>query len=158
MGLLRDLVARRDPRPVRLAYAVGAVSNLACLDEIAAAQSVLDLQVMILSEHGAEGFEGEVGRLDRARLDRLLSGLDPKDCVAMMCGPGPMVVAVSDTLMEIGLPVENIVYERFDYSSGAASRQDRKRHGAGLVGGRRAGHWRGGLRAACRLIETPIQV
>ncbi|RFU12272.1 iron reductase [Rhodobacteraceae bacterium W635] len=127
MGLLRDLVARRDPRPVRLAYAVGTVSNLACLDEIRAAQSVLDLQVMILSEAGAEGFEGEVGRLDRARLDRLLSGLDPADCVAMMCGPGPMVVAVSDTLMEIGLPVEKIVYERFDYSSGAASRQDRKR-------------------------------
>lgn len=127
MGLLRDLVARRDPRPVRLAYAVGTVSNLACLDEIRAAQSVLDLEVMILSEDSAEGFEGEVGRLDRARLDRLLSGLDPADCVAMMCGPGPMVVAVSDTLMEIGLPVEKIVYERFDYSSGAASRQDRKR-------------------------------
>lgn len=141
MGLLRDLVARRDPRPVRLAYAVGAVSNLACLDEIAAAQSVLDLQAMILSETGGEGFAGEVGRLDHARLDRLLSGLDPKDCVALMCGPGPMVVAVSDTLMEIGLPVDAIVYERFDYSSGAASRQDRKRMaqvlsvGAGLAVG-----------------------
>ena len=36
MGLLRDLVVRRDPRPVRLAYAVGQPANLACLDEIAA--------------------------------------------------------------------------------------------------------------------------
>jgi len=127
MGLLRDLAARRDPRPVRLAYAVGQVSNLACREEIATAQSVLDLEVMLLSEDGADGFDGEVGRLDRTRLERLLSGLDPADCVAMMCGPGPMVVAVSDTLMEVGLPMENIVYERFDYATGAASRQDRKR-------------------------------
>jgi predicted ferric reductase len=127
MGLLRDMVARGDRRAVRLAYAVGQPSNLACLDEIEAARAVLDLEVLLLSETDASGFAGEIGRLDRARFDRLLRGLDPAETVAMMCGPGPMVVAVSDMLDDIGLRSDRIVYERFDYSAGLASRQDRRR-------------------------------
>jgi predicted ferric reductase len=55
MGLLRDMVARGDTRPVRLAYAVGRPSNFACLAEIEAARAVLDLQVMLLSETPAGG-------------------------------------------------------------------------------------------------------
>lgn len=141
MGLLRELVARKDPRPVRLAYAVGQPSNLACVEEIEAAKTVLDLKAMLLSETGEEGFSGEVGRFDQPRLARLLIGLEPKETVAMMCGPGPMVVAVSDMLLDHGLPMERIVYERFDYSAGSASRQDRKRFvrfmavGAAVVAG-----------------------
>jgi predicted ferric reductase len=127
IGLLRELVARRDPRPVRLAYAVGKPSNLACLDEIEAAKAVLDLKTMLISETGAEEFAGEVGRFDQARIARLLAGLEPGETVAMMCGPGPMVVAVSDMLFDHGLPMKRIVYERFDYSAGSSSRQDRKR-------------------------------
>lgn len=136
MGLLRDLVARADPRPVRLAYAVGKPSNLACLEEIEAAGEVLDLRVMLLSETAAEGFDGIVGRLGRDALETLLEGLDRRGTVALMCGPGPMVAAVSDTLEDMGLPRESVVYERFDYAGGHASRQDRRRRARFLaVGG-----------------------
>jgi ferredoxin-NADP reductase len=141
MGLLRDLVVRRDPRPVRLAYAVGQPANLACLDEIAAAEEVLDLKVMLVSETGGPDFAGEIGRLDRPRLERLLDGLDRRATVAMICGPGPMVAAVSDLLLDAGLPGERIVYERFDYATGPTSRLDRRRRsrslalGAALAGG-----------------------
>jgi ferredoxin-NADP reductase len=55
----------------------------------------------------------------------MLRGLDPERTVALICGPGPMVTAVSDTLIEIGLPMERVMYERFDYSEGA-SRLDRR--------------------------------
>jgi predicted ferric reductase len=139
MGLLRDLVARGDRRPVRLAYAVGQPSNLACLPEIAAAEQVLDLRTMLLSETEAPGFAGFVGRLGEAELAGLLYGLDRAETVAMMCGPGPMVAAVADTLEDLGLKRERIVYERFDYAGGHASRQDRRRRarflalGAGLA-------------------------
>jgi predicted ferric reductase len=139
MGLLRDLVARGDRRPVRLAYAVGQPSNLACLPEIAAAGEVLDLGTMLLSETGEAGFGGVVGRLGAAELEALLDGLDRKETVALMCGPGPMVAAVADALEDLGLPRANVVYERFDYAGGHASRQDRRRRrrfvavGAGLA-------------------------
>jgi predicted ferric reductase len=127
MGLLRDLAARGDPRPVRLAYAAGQPENFACLPEIEAACSRLDLQVMLLSEEGGPQWQGLVGRLDRTRLDQMLEGLDPARSVALICGPGPMVTAVSDILHDLGMPMEKVIYERFDYSGGDASRQDRRR-------------------------------
>ncbi len=36
-----------------------------------------------------------------------------------------MVTAVSDTLIELGLPMHRLMYERFDYSEGA-SRLDKR--------------------------------
>ncbi|CAD7057249.1 iron reductase [Pseudorhizobium halotolerans] len=126
VGILRDMVARRERRPVRVAYAVGTPANFACVDEIAAAGAVLDLKTLLISEEAPAGWDGAVGRLDNARLGELLEGLEPKGCVAMMCGPGGMVSAVSDTLLDLGLPMKNVVYERFDYSGGASSRQDRR--------------------------------
>ena len=132
IGILRDLVARRDPRPVRLAYAAGVPQNFACLPEIETAKQVLDLKVMLVSEEAGDGWTGEVGRLSADRLQSLLDGLDPQRSVALICGPGPMVTAVSDTLLDLGLPMNKVVYERFDYAGGA-SRQDRRR-AAGFLG------------------------
>lgn len=48
------------------------------------------------------------------------------NAIAMICGPGGLVTAVSDALLESGLPMDNVVYERFDYAAGASSRQDRR--------------------------------
>lgn len=138
MGLLRDLVAQRDPRPVRLAYAAGNPQNFACLPEIEAAGKVLDLQTMLISEDHADGWVGQVGRLTQDRLRDLMQGLNAQRTVALICGPGPMVTAVSDALLDLGLPMDRVVYERFDYAGGAG-RQDRKRAlnflavGAGLA-------------------------
>lgn len=125
IGLLRDLVAREDQRPVRLAYAVGQPQNFAHLDELRAASDSLDLQLTLLSETEAPGWDGPIGFLTRERLQDMLDGLDPKTTVALMCGPGPMVVAVSDALLDLGMPMHNIIYERFDYAGGTRSRQDR---------------------------------
>jgi len=139
MGILRDLLARRDPRPVRLAYAAGVPANFACLPEIEAARETLDLRVMLISETDAVGWGGLVGRLSPDRLRDLVDGLDLQRAVAFICGPGPMVTAVSDGLLDLGFPMNKVVYERFDYAGGA-SRQDRRYArnfmaiGAGLAG------------------------
>ncbi len=127
IGLVRDMAARGDRRPVRVVYAAGHPQNFARLDELRAAESTLDMRLMPIAEQGAPGWQGEIGLLDRDRLQRLLTGLDPKTTVAMMCGPGPMVVKVSDTLLDLGLPTHNVIYERFDYGGGPTSRQDRAR-------------------------------
>lgn len=126
MGLLRDLTARGDPRPVRLAYAAGRPENFACLPEIEAARGHLDLQVTLMSEETGPGWAGGIGLLDRDALGRMLAGIDPAKSVAMICGPGPMVTSVSDTLLDLGVPMDRVIYERFDYSGAGASRQDRR--------------------------------
>ncbi len=127
IGLLRDMAARRDPRPVRLGYAAGRPENFACIDEIEAAKRMLDLKAVLASEVADEEWPGAVGRLDRRLLSELLQGLEPSRTVAFICGPGPMVTAVSDALLDLGLPMRNVVYERFDYGGETASRQDRRR-------------------------------
>ncbi|WP_371038603.1 ferric reductase-like transmembrane domain-containing protein [Rhodosalinus sp. FB01] len=134
MGLLRDLDARGDPRPVRLAYAAGTPENFACLPEIEAAKARLDLEVLLVSEEGGPGWAGAVGRLDRDRLSAMLRDLDPEQAVAFICGPGPMVTAVSDTLVDLGVPMGQVIYERFDYLGGT-SRQDRRMRGRYLAVG-----------------------
>ncbi len=133
MGLLRDLLVRGDTRPVGLAYAAGTPANFACMEEIEAAKARLDLRAMLVSEESDEDWQGAVGRLDHERLSALLDGLDPARSVALICGPGPMVAAVSDALLDLGIPMNRIVYERFDYAAGATSRQDRRR-GLAFVG------------------------
>lgn len=127
LGILRDMVARGDTRPVRLAYAVGAAANFACLDELRNAARMLDLRLWLTCEDGAKDPDILDGRLTPERLRDMLDGLDPAQTKALICGPGPMVVAVSDALLDLGLPMDNVIYERFDYAAGAKSRQDRKR-------------------------------
>jgi ferredoxin-NADP reductase len=141
MGLLRDMVARGERRPVRLAYAAGAPANFACLDEIEAAREQLDPRVLLVSEAAAPGWRGEIGLLDRGRLRTLLEGLDPARSVALMCGPAGMVTAVSDALLDVGMPMDGVIYERFDYAAGSKSRQDsrRTRRLAAIGGGVAAG-------------------
>lgn len=125
MGLLRDMTARGHDNPVRLAYAAGAPDNFVCLPEIAAAEERLDLRTLLLSETPGADWQGETGLLDRDRLVTMLEGLDPARTIALMCGPGPMVTAVADTLIDLGMPMDRVIYERFDYSEGA-SRLDRR--------------------------------
>src|SRR5690606_38492748 len=84
------------------------------------------LKVMLISESPAEGWAGETGFLDRDKLRTLLQGIHPSRTVSLMCGPGGMVTAISDALLDVGLPMQNVVYERFDYAVGASSRQDRR--------------------------------
>ncbi len=133
MGLLRHLVASKDRRPIRVAYAAGHPENMACLDELVAAQSVLDLKLMLISEAESADWVNPTGFLDRSKLAELLDGLDPSRTVALICGPGVMVTNVSDTLLDMGLPMKNVVYERFDYAGGLSARQDRRRT-LGFVG------------------------
>ncbi len=105
----------------------GRPANFACLPEIEAAKARLDLRATLVSEEPGEGWTGPLGRLDTNRLAEMLSGLDPARSVALICGPGPMVTATSDALIDLGMPMRNVVYERFDYSGAGSSRQDRTR-------------------------------
>ncbi|MFP1632736.1 ferric reductase-like transmembrane domain-containing protein [Zhengella sp. ZM62] len=126
MGLLRDMVSRHEKRPVRMAYAVGRPSNFACLEEIDAAREALDFKVVLVSEESAPDWNGDTGRIDSACLAQLLGSLDRTQACAYICGPGPMVTATSDALLDLGLKMDNIRYERFDYGGAASSRQDRR--------------------------------
>jgi predicted ferric reductase len=124
MGLLRDLAARHDPRPVRLIYAAGTPASMIDPKEILAAAPDLDFKAQFLVEQADEGWPYQTGLVDDAVLHTALDGLDPKRTAVMMCGPGPMTAALADRAKELGVPLHLIHYERFDYFGGHRSRKD----------------------------------
>lgn len=126
LGLARDLDRSDDPRPIRVLVAAGGPERLVGLDDLAAIAARRDLRVVTICEDGGPGYTGAVGRMDRAALERLMDGLDPARTLAMICGPGPFMVAAADTLLDLGLAEDRVLYERFDYADGTLSRQDRK--------------------------------
>ncbi len=124
-GLLADLSACGDKRPVRLIYRGVSPSRMIAPAEIEATARGLDLSA-IYSARQANGDDlFETGRPDRAMLARALAGVSPARTVAMICGPGSMIVAVADTLHDLGLPLGRIHYERFDYGDESRSAKDR---------------------------------
>ncbi|HUG62660.1 MAG TPA: ferredoxin reductase family protein, partial [Methylomirabilota bacterium] len=148
LGILRDLRERRDPRPVRLVYGAGSPDKIVAQDEIAAAADAIDLSAILVSETADPGWTGDTGWIDRPRLERALDGLDRRETLAMICGPDAMITAVADTLVDLGLPMKSVVYERFDYAGGSVAQADRRQAkifaavGAALVAAVAAFAWR----------------
>ena len=73
------------------------------------------------------------GRLGPEQMTQLLDGLDPARTDVLICGPGPLMTSLTDTLAGLGVPLSRIDYERFSYGAGTLSAKDKRRLGA--VGG-----------------------
>ncbi|WP_238381143.1 ferric reductase-like transmembrane domain-containing protein [Alkalilacustris brevis] len=126
VGLLEDMQARRETRPVHLIYA--ARDSAALLD-----RALLDPPLQAIGGKatyladkpgGAEGV-GQ-GPITGAHLRAALGDTPPERCATMICGPGGMTTSVTDTLHQMGLPLAAIHYERFDYDDEAGSIKDRQ--------------------------------
>lgn len=45
--------------------------------------------------------------------EELQANVDPQRTLCYLCGPPPMIEAVSQTLMHLGLPKDRIVFEKW---------------------------------------------
>lgn len=124
MGLLRDLQARGDKRPVRLIYAAGSPATMIDPKAVLAEAPDLDFKAQFVVEQADEGWPYATGLVDDAVLAVAFDGLDPARTAVMMCGPAPMTAALADKAKALGVPLHLIHYERFDYSGGHRSRKD----------------------------------
>jgi predicted ferric reductase len=125
LGILRDLAARGDRRPVRLIYAAGSPPSMIDPEEITAAGAGLDLRTQFVVEAADEGWAYRIGRAGAREFGAAMEGLDPKRTAVMICGPAPMTVAIADLAARSGVPLRLVHYERFDYGGGRRSRKDR---------------------------------
>jgi predicted ferric reductase len=112
MSILRTARDARDRRPFVLLYGSRNLDDVIFRDELAELEGELDLQVVhVLSEPG-DDWDGERGYIDAG----LLASRLPADAArrnVFVCGPGPMVPAVSMALAEVGVPPEHVHVERF---------------------------------------------
>jgi predicted ferric reductase len=115
LGILRDLELSGDRRPVRLVYGARNASRLVGRDLIEAAASTLALRVEYLLEEAGSDWQGGRGGLTAEVFARTLAGWDARDCLCLLCGPTGMMLAGECELLALGVPLANIVYERFEY-------------------------------------------
>lgn len=115
LGILRDLAAERDARPIGLVYGARNVGRLVARQEIGAFGSVLDLQTEFVLEEPPAEWTGGRGEITREAVKRALRGRDPRRSLCLICGPTPMMLAIERHLLALGVPARQIVFERFEY-------------------------------------------
>ncbi|MCC5986475.1 MAG: ferric reductase-like transmembrane domain-containing protein [Pararhodobacter sp.] len=126
LGILEDLAERGEKRPVRLIYAARnaeALLDPALLDPPLKA---LGARAIMLADNPAGREDLRHGPVSEAHLSEALEGLDPARCGALICGPGGMTTAAADGLHALGVPLDLIHYERFDYDEKAGAQKDRQ--------------------------------
>jgi predicted ferric reductase len=126
LGILRDLAARRDARPVRLLYGGRDRDDLIDPAQILSIGALLDFEGQFFIEKAEEGWPYQTGRVGPTELARALRGLVPRRTAVMICGPGPMTAAIADAAERLDVPPKLIRYERFDYAGGHRARKDKR--------------------------------
>jgi predicted ferric reductase len=113
LSMLRTMADREDVRPAILVYANGDWEGVAFRDELERLETRMNLTVVHVLERPPATWAGEVGYVTAELLSRRLpSGY--RRFQFFICGPDPMMDAVENALVELGVPGERVHTERFD--------------------------------------------
>lgn len=125
LAILEDLSADQNKRPVRLISVCSSGERMFPPHLVNKAAHGLNFHAIYLVERNMK-LEGQrLGTLNRETIAKMMDGLNPRNTLAMICGPPAMMSATTDLLSEQGLPLRMIRYERFDYADTPPSRKDR---------------------------------
>jgi predicted ferric reductase len=112
-SILQTLRDREDVRPVILFYAAHDWSRVSFREEIEALRQSLNLTIVYVFEAPGDDWTGERGYVTAGVLRRHLPRQYTR-FMYFMCGPVPMMDALEEALVEIGVPAGAIQSERFD--------------------------------------------
>jgi predicted ferric reductase len=113
MSMLRTLADRRDERPLLLIYGNESWDGITFREELDDLTRRLDLEVVHVLRDPPDGWEGETGYVDRAVIERHLPDLHTERFY-FLCGPQVMMATVEDALLELDVPLDRTLMERFD--------------------------------------------
>ncbi len=113
MSMVRQLHAIGSTLPVTLIAAFRSPDEIIYRGELAVlAQAMPTLRLCILVEQPDAAWRGEIGRPTRALIAAALSS-DPATTRVQLCGPRPMMDAVTKMLVELGVAPKHIHIEDF---------------------------------------------
>ena len=125
LSLLRELAARGERRPVVLVFGNRIAEQIIFEDELREIATRIDLRTHFVLGEPPAGWAGITGQLDPDTLRPLLPAR-PEGWLYFVCGPTPMIDAVEHALDRAGVPLDQIVAERFRYDSGRPGRRERQ--------------------------------
>ena len=115
IGLLRELSLTGDPRPRTLIYADKDPSQIVHQDELERLNEEPATSVVQVFDAPPDDWTGETGYVTEALLARHFPLEAWNDWLFVLCGPPPMLDAVENALISLGVSPERILSERFDY-------------------------------------------
>ncbi|TFG62554.1 MAG: hypothetical protein E4H28_07515 [Gemmatimonadales bacterium] len=115
MSILRQLREDRDRRPIKLVYGNRVAEQIMYEGELADMKSDLSIEIHHVLSEPPPGWTGAVGQVDEALLEKLLGTEDRGAWLYVVCGPGPMIDSVENSLSGLGIPLRQILAEKFDY-------------------------------------------
>lgn len=115
LSILRELHARRDPRPMRLLYGNRHEGQIVGRSELEAMARDLDCETRLVLSEPPDGWAGGVGMLEQAQVGAFFDHPERNRWVYFVCGPNVMLSSVERSLRSLGIPPGNIVSERFRY-------------------------------------------
>ncbi|MEX0961227.1 MAG: hypothetical protein WDZ63_18260 [Burkholderiales bacterium] len=126
LSLLRELGARKDPRPVTLIYGNRNREQIVPVETLADTARLRNFTCHYVLSEPPEGWAGITGHLDRRTLEQCLRTDERRNSRYYLCGSVPMIDSVERALEELGVPLGQIVAEKFQYDFGQRSRRTRR--------------------------------
>ncbi|MCS7102154.1 MAG: ferric reductase-like transmembrane domain-containing protein [Burkholderiaceae bacterium] len=126
VGLLRELAARGERRPLVLIYGNRAREQIVPLAQLLPLEALPQLRIHHVLAEPPPGWTGEVGAIDAPLLARLLPAEERAQWLYFVCGPAAMIDAVETALVRAGVPLQQIVAERLRYVLWDASPRGRR--------------------------------
>ncbi len=114
MSMLRTFRDRSESRDLCLIYGTPSLETTLFLDEIRDLERTLNLKFVHVLENPPVGWNGERGLISKDILDNHLSENNIRDHEYFVCGPEPMMDIVEPYLRSRGIPLKNILSERFN--------------------------------------------
>lgn len=113
MSMLRQLRAEKCTLPIKLIYGNRVAEQILYRAELQEMQADLNLQTDLLLGQPPDNWQGSSGQLD---IDSLRNCLAMGDCgqwLYVVCGPSPMIDSVEHSLEQLGVPLRQIISEKF---------------------------------------------
>lgn len=115
LGILRQLRLDADPRPTLVLYGNRVEAQIAYREELESLACNGGSQVVHVLSEPPDGWQGPVGMVDAALMRDLVTTPEMRRWLYVLCGPPPMMAAVEDALIDLGVPARQILSERFTY-------------------------------------------
>lgn len=115
LGILRQMQASGDRRPVILVYGNRSRAQIVLADELESLSASLNLKVVHVLSEPDDAWTGRRGMLDEALLRELFGFDGAARWCYLLCGPQGMMESCERSLLGLGVPARQIVSERFYY-------------------------------------------
>jgi predicted ferric reductase len=125
LSLARDLTATHDPRPLTIVYADRSAAQLAARAELEVMARASGRELHFIVAEPPADWTGLTGWLDLANLRKCMPRGGAAEWLYFVCGPPAMIDAVEMSLAGLGVPLAQIVSERFVYDTGIATPRER---------------------------------